>query len=198
MKANYHQYSCDTNDRRMIHVYLTILSILFAYLLFWISENTKLIIPWWLDAPAIFGFYGILYFGFKKALWKLNFFRLIFFIKTPNWNGEYMCSLRTSFDDFSDEKQIKIKIIQDWDTIIIRLETENSVSNSISGSFSLKDSLMPEFTYEYLNEPNTTAPETMNIHNGMAKIRIDNKLLKGDFFSGRGRKNYGTFNEIEG
>ena len=198
MKANYHQYSCDTNDRRMIHVYLTILSILFAYLLFWITENTKLKIPWWLDAPAIFGFYGLLYFWFKKALWKLNFFRIIFFIKTPNWNGDYNCALRTSFDEFSTEKQIKIKIIQDWDTIIVRLETENSVSNSISGSFSLKDSFMPEFTYEYLNEPNTMAPETMNMHNGMAKIRIENKLLKGDFFSGRGRKNYGTFNETEG
>ncbi|NLD46638.1 MAG: hypothetical protein GX660_05495 [Clostridiaceae bacterium] len=197
MKGKFHQYSADTNDRRLIHVYFTIASVLFAYLLNWITQNTSLKIPWWLDAPAIFGFYGLIYLLFNNVLWKMRVIRLLFQIKTPDWNGDYKCVLRTSFDNFQSEKDLTIKITQNWDSILIQIKTNSSVSNSLSGSFSINDSSSPQFTYEYINKPNNDAPFSMNIHYGMANIWIDSGLLKGEFFNGRGRNNYGTFQEIK-
>ena len=62
MKGKFHQYSGDSADRRLVDVYLTIVAILFSYLLYWLSKNTCLTIPWWFDAPAIFGFYGLIFY----------------------------------------------------------------------------------------------------------------------------------------
>jgi len=197
MKGKFHQYSGDSSDRRLIHVYLTIMAVLFSYLLYWISKNFTLSIPWWFDAPAIFGFYGFLYVWFKKVLWKNRTIRFLLSIKTPNWNGEYSCILKTSYDDFESEKQVLIKIIQDWDLILVKVESENSTSNSLAGSFSLNETAVPKFTYEYYNKPHNSAPGTMNIHYGMASIYIVSGKLKGEFFNGRGRNNYGVFNEAE-
>lgn len=197
MKGKFHQYSGDSVDRRLIHVYLTIIAIVFSYLLYWLSENTPLNIPWWFDAPAIFGFYGLLYLWFKKYLWKQKIIRFIFNIKTPNWNGVYSCILKTSYDNFESEKLISVKIIQDWDSIIVQIETENSISNSLSGSFSIDETANSKFTYEYMNKPKNHAPDTMNIHYGMASISKDSEILSGEFFNGRGRNNYGIFKGIE-
>ena len=197
MKGKFHQYSGDSSDRRLIHVYLTIIAILFSYLLYWLSKNTCLVIPWWFDAPAIFGFYGLIYFWFKKVLWRNKTARLLFNIKTPNWNGDYSCILKTSYDNFESEKPVSLKLIQDWDSIIVQIETENSISNSLSGSFSLDETVFSKFTYEYINKPKNHAPETMNIHYGMASIWMDSGKLNGEFFNGRGRNNYGIIEESE-
>ena len=67
----------------------------------------------------------------------------------------------------------------------------------ISGSFSNDNTTFPQFTYEYMNQPKNHAPESMNIHYGMASIWIDAKTLKGEFFNGRGRNNFGYFTESD-
>jgi len=196
MKDKFHRYSADSPDRRLIHVYITILSVLFAYGLYWFAKKDWFSIPWWFDAPAIFGFYGLLYLWFKKSLWRKKLIRCIFHIKTPDWNGEYKCWLETSYDNFSTKKEIVVKIIQDWDSILVLTETEYSISNSLSGSFSLNETANPQFTYEYLNKPKNTALDTMNIHCGMASIGVGSNKLTGEFFNGRGRNNYGIFEEL--
>ena len=193
MKAKLHRYSSDTDDRRYIHVYLTILSILLAYGLFWISKVSTIEIPWWFDAPSVFGFYGLLYILFAKVLWKKKFFRAIFRIKTPNWNGTYKCSLITSFDNFKSEKDLKVSITQDWDIILVQTETSQSKSVSLSASFAINDSTNFQLTYEYLNKPKNDADSSLNMHYGMAYIYFESKELKGEFFNGRGRNNFGTF-----
>ena len=197
MKGKFHQYSADTKDRRLVHVYFTILAVLFSYLLNWIAHNTFLKIPWWLDAPAIFGFYGLIYFLFNNMLWKIRTFRFLFRIKTPDWNGEYKCILRSSFDNFQSEKDLIVRITQNWETILIQTITNSSISNSLAGSFSINDSCLPQFTYEYINKPNNDANTSLNIHYGMASIIVESGLLKGEFFNGRGRNSYGTFQEMK-
>lgn len=193
MKGKLHHYSADTSDRRLVHVYLAVLSIILAYGLYCIFDKLQLTIAWWVDAPSVFGFYGIVYFLFNKYLWNRKFFKQIFFLKCPDWNGVYNCSIWTSYDNFQSKKDILIKIIQTWDSISVMTKTDTSHSTSLSGSFSIKDSVSPSFTYEYENQPNIDVPATMNIHKGMATLWFEGKKLKGDFFTGRGRNTFGKF-----
>lgn len=197
MKGRHHHYTCDTIDRRLVHVFLAILSILLAYLLNRLEMAYEFQIPWWVDAPAVFGFYGALYIVFKKRLWKKKFIRTIFFIETPNWNGTYECSLQSSHDNFETKTAATLTIKQDWDSMLILLKTETSKSESLSGSFSMKDLIEPVLTYEYMNYPNPDASSDMQIHHGMASIRLDQKKLQGDYFNGRGRNRFGKFNQVD-
>jgi hypothetical protein len=193
MKAKKHPYSADTNDRRLVHVYFAITGILLSYCIYLICETLRCTIPWWIDAPAILGFYGTIYIIFKKWLWNNSFFKFLLSLKTPDWNGTYNCILKTSFDNFHDEKKIDIIIVQDWDTISITSRTNLSKSNSISGSFSIDNAIYPVFTYEYINQPDNDAPSSMQIHIGMTSIWFENGELIGEFFTGRGRVTYGKF-----
>lgn len=193
MKNRMHHYSADTNDRRMVNVYLAIMGIICSFALYWFCKNMKLEIPWWLDAPATIGFYGSIYYMFKIRYWKNPLLRKLFFIKTPNWNGYYECVLKTSYDNFQNGKILKISIIQDWDTISILAETDHSQSSSMSGCFLIKDCVFPAFTYEYLNQPKYDAPKSLHIHRGITSISIENSLLKGEFYTGRDRVTYGMF-----
>jgi hypothetical protein len=196
MKGKTHFYSTDTNERRLTSVYLVIICILLAYHAN--STLTKLgsSLPWWIGVPGIIGFYGAIYYMFREWLWKLSFIRFIFRIKAPNWNGNYSCILKTSYDRFTQETKFNVKIRQDWDSICILTETDFSYSTSLSGSFSIKNTINPVLTYEFLNQPKNPSPDTMNIHRGMAAIWFDDGKLQGDFFTGRGRNTHGYFTQI--
>ena len=188
-----HHYSADTNDRRMINVYLALMGISCAYLLYWSCRYVKFEIPWWLDAPATIGFYSGLYWLFKIKFWKNKIIRKILSIKTPDWNGNYECILKTSYDNFLSKKILNLNIVQDWDAISVVVETDHSKSSSISGCFSIKDCVSPTFTYEYLNQPNQDAPGSLHTHKGFTSLSIDNNILKGEFYTGRDRVTYGKF-----
>lgn len=195
MKDKLHQYSSDSKERHLVHVYLAVISILLSYLLYLGTQCTGLTIPWWIDAPSIFGFYGICFVLFKKILWKLKLVRFLFSISTPDWNGTYICYLKSSFDNFESEKEVKIRIIQNWDMILIQLTSENSKSNSQSGSFLTNETITPQFTYEYLNQPFNDCVTTMNMHHGVASIWFEGNQICGEFFNGRGRNNFGLFKQ---
>jgi hypothetical protein len=193
MKNKMHHYSADTNDRRKVNVYLALMGILCSYSLYWFCKYIKFEIPWWLDAPATFGFYSGFYCLFKIRYWENTILRKIFFIKTPNWNGYYECVLKTSYDNFQNEKILNFKIVQDWDTISVVAETDHSQSSSVSGCFLIKDCVSPTLTYEYLNQPKHDAPGSLHIHRGIASLSIEKNILKGEFYTGRDRVTYGKF-----
>lgn len=197
MKHKMHHYSADTKDRRMVHVYLAMLGIACSFTLYWFCKYIEFEIPWWLDAPATIGFYGGLYYLFKIKCWENLIIRKLFFIKTPDWNGCYECVLKSSYDNFQNSKILKVSIAQDWDTILIMVETDHSQSSSISGCFLIKDCVSSSFTYEYINEPKNDAPNYLHTHRGIASISIEKGVLKGEFYTGRDRVTYGTFESIE-
>jgi hypothetical protein len=195
MKGNMHFYSTDTNERRLSSVYLVIICILLAYHADFLLTKFNFPLPWWLGVPGIMGFYGAIYYLFREYLWKNKFIRFVFRIKTPNWNGNYSCILRTSYDRFAQETKFTVRIKQNWDSICILTETDFSFSTSLSGSFSIKNTINPTITYEYLNQPKNASPDTMNIHRGMASIWFENGKINGDFFTGRGRNTHGYFTQ---
>lgn len=193
MKGKKHFYTSDAIIRGKIHLYLGIVSVGFAYL-FGLFCQSYFSPPWWLDTPAIFGFYGILYELFQKRLWTLSWVRKILAIKTPNLNGEYKGILTSSYDNFSKSTNINITIHQTWNRVCISLKGKHSTSTSNSASFHVAENITPILTYHYTNYPLSDAVETMAIHNGMCSIEIlDSEILEGEFFTGRGRGTFGKF-----
>lgn len=188
-----HYYNSDHPERRMIHVYLAILGILSSYSLFWLTNKYAIQIAWWVDAPAVFGFYGIFYWMFSNYLWKNPILRGLGVVKTPNWNGEYTGKLHTSFDDFEKDINFKIIICQEWDKIQLTASTETSTSYSVIASFLIQDCIEPILSYTYQSEPQSDADQTMNMHFGMGKMKKEGTNLKGEYFNGRGRNTWGSF-----
>ena len=193
MLGKKHYYTSDHSERRMVHVYLATVGILSSYGLFWCTQELSIPIPWWFDAPAIFGFYGLLYLIFSKYLWKITFSRRLMMIETPDWNGDYSGFLKSSYDNFTKEYPFKLKICQDWDKIQITTSTGTSTSQSATASFIIHDCVVPTLSYTYLNEPQAESIQTMNIHLGQAKISLEGDTLKGEYFNGRGRSTWGYF-----
>jgi len=197
MKGKLHSYSCDTKDRHLVHIYLILISIAFAYLIRAIFNLIDIQFPWWIGLPGIFTIYGALYHGFRTIFWKWDIIRFVFFIKTPNINGIYSGVIRSSFDNFQSEKNADIVIQQFWDKALIELKTDTSYSYSKSCSITIIDKPTPTISYIYQNEPKSGSVETMVIHYGMCMFEVNNNKIDGEFFTGRGRVTHGTIEALK-
>lgn len=187
-----HSYSTDSNERMSFTFYIAIISILSAWFLPKLIVKTGLSIPWWFDAPAVMGFYGIYYKLFDNYLWKL--LARIGLIRTPNFNGTWNGYFLSSYDGHTVQKSAIIEVKQSWTKICVVFKNGTSRSKSISTSVITDNAEGHVLNYEYQNEPNYNAETTMQIHRGFTRLILsrDAKELEGEYYTGRGRLNYGT------
>jgi hypothetical protein len=187
-----HPYSIDTEERKYVLFLIAIIGVLFAWGFYKLLGYYNILLPWWVESPSVFAFYGILYLVFDKWLWKIaKRFKLI---KTPDINGEWKGILRSSFDELADEKSATLRIFQTWTRIRIVQETDQSISHSESASIVAETPEGPHINYQYMNEPKPDAANTMNIHRGTCRlsyVKKENKLI-GEYYSGRDRQNFGS------
>lgn len=188
-----HAYATDASERKSIPVWLAFLAVVAALLLNFILKSMKLEVPWWIDAPSVMGFYGLIYQWFDKSLWCQKF-QFISFSSIPNLKGTWVGVIHSSYNGGTDVPGIILYIRQTWTGINIRLVTQTSSSYSIMAAVNTHDSSEPSLKYEYLNEPSALSVDTMNAHRGTANLQLspDGKELQGDYFTGRGRQNLGT------
>jgi predicted pore-forming effector associated with SMODS systems len=192
-----HPYTSDSIDNRPnIQLYLFILSILFAWGLGWAQQKAHFSIPWWLDAPAVLGFYGILFKAFDDHLWRFKGVRILCGVKTPNLNGQWQGYVSSSFDSHGQKYDASLDIRQTWTRIKITLKTANSSSQSQTAMMNLNDPSEMHLSYEFLNEPKVGAAPTLHTHRGTAHLTVktinSKTVLEGDYYTGRGRGNQGT------
>jgi hypothetical protein len=188
-----HHYGTDSNERKYIPLLLAGLAIAtalgFSRFLLWVH----LTVPWWLDAPSTMGFYGLFYVWFDKKLWRIGLLRRLGLVKVPILDGHWQGVVRSSYDNHSREHQVEVQVKQTWTRISIRLESGSSRSHTTLAHI---DIFSPEgivLSYQYQNDPAPGAVDTMQIHHGTARLRvIDENTLEGDYYSGRGRQNYGS------
>ena len=147
---------------------------------------------WWLGAPSFAGFYSVLYWLFDRYVWKLGLLGKLDLIQIPNLNGRWVGEVESSYSKGGGGHQVSVLILQRWSKIVIRLETEHSRSRSITASLKTNDLPNPELTYQYVNEPKSTAPDTMAMHRGTATLELTGTNLVGDYYTGRGRGEVGT------
>jgi len=183
-----HSYSIDSEERPTVYLILAILSILTTWVI-----KTKLNFPWWAEDPSIFGIFGLLYIFFDRHLWKWRVFKSIGLVKTPNYNGKWKGHIKSSFDEFKQEIEVELTILQHWTSIDISFETETSKGRSEIAGIKIGDLNYSELTYTYFNEPIVSADLNMNIHKGTSTLCFikNNSHAKGDYYTGRGRNHYG-------
>ncbi len=132
---------------------------------------------------------------YNNHLWKFWPFSSLQWFDIPNLNGTWVVTIKSSYNEFGDPNRANAIIRQTASKIGILLDTDTSSSYSISASIirtERHDSF--ELIYEYINKPKPDAKETMNIHAGSVWLRIFENLqrLEGEYYSGRGRQNFGS------
>lgn len=188
-----HQYSIDTKERTNITAYLALMSVIVTFILQKLLGVLE-VHYWWFPAPSAITIFWALHFLFSSRLWKCSVLRAVNLVKTPDISGTWQAKISTSHDDHEKKIDGELRIIQNWKTIEFALETGESSSRSHSAHLCFTHPQDVIIHYEYLNDPKTGTPETMNIHHGTASLRLSNngKTLKGDYYAGRGRGTLGT------
>lgn len=188
-----HSYATDASERESTPVWLAFFSVAAALALSSALKFTQLEVPWWIDAPSVMGFYGLIYQWFDKYLWYQKF-KFIAFSSIPNLQGTWVGAIHSSYGGGTDVPDVILYIRQTWTQLSIRVATHNSSSYSIMAAVNTYESSEPCLKYEYMNEPSALSVHTMNTHRGTANLQLspDGNELTGDYFTGRGRQNLGT------
>jgi hypothetical protein len=181
----------------MVPFWLAVLSVLLAYGLYAVLTKLKLLPPWWLDIPSVFGMYGILLGVFDRWAWRNPAFRWLRLVKVPDLQGAWHGTVGSSFTDEGGERATReaiIQITQTWSQMSVAFDTDLSSSRSqIAGILLCCGPPNPLLTYDYLNEPKPNAPDTMHAHRGTVRLDLLDKwkTLDGQYYTGRDRITYG-------
>ena len=188
-----HPYATDSAERKLIPLYLAAASITAAFLL---HKTLEGVIPWWIDAPSVAGFYALFYLVFDRWLWRLPFLHSSGLLRVPNLNGRWNGYVTSSFDGHATNHDAYLEIHQTWTELSVCLRTDRSQSRSLIGTITTQNPTAGTLGYEYINEPKANAVPNMQIHRGTARLNLttldDRWVLEGEYYSGRGRQSFGT------
>jgi hypothetical protein len=187
-----HGYSTDSSERRVVPLLLALLSIASAWVSSRLLAAAHLSVPWWLDAPSILAFYGLLYGLFERFLWRSRLAHKLGLVRIPNLMGRWRGYLITSFDGHAKRHGLVIYIFQSWTQISVFLTTTTSMSRSCAAVIQVDDPEGVTLIYQYQNQPLADAMKTMHMHYGTAMLRLsDGDCLAGDYYAGRDRRTFG-------
>ncbi|WP_182405055.1 hypothetical protein [Psychrobacter sp. GP33] len=139
----------------------------------------------------------VVHFLCEKWLWKMNlYFKRL---KHTNISGQWSCDGVSSFQNDDMIKQdIKWKgtvlILQSWANVKIRLETEHSVSNSISATIVYDESNEYKLLYSYENRPKNLNHAGLRIHRGFGELTVnkDDESAIFKYYNVEGRETIAT------
>jgi hypothetical protein len=206
-----HTYSADNDKRPTVYGFLGFVS---YFLVLGIGWATSLLAS---GLPAITG--GTISWGlafaalstvFSRYGWKTPFARSTGASKVPDFSGEWVGYIKTSYEGHIDEEALhesndpdaemqrvaaRLHIDQTWRKISIHLSTANSESDSTGATVLTKEGRWPSLTYQYENEPNVDSNDSMRLHDGTADLSLkqngEQDVLEGFYYTGPGRENYG-------
>jgi hypothetical protein len=188
-----HPYTVEDGERRRVHIILGFLSVFLTLALARVTKALAFEMPWWVDSPSVVGFYGLTYALFDRVLWRWRPLRGHGLSSMPVLEGTWSATITSSFDGHQNVHRGVTRIRQTWTHILISLETGSSTSRSIAACASFSADQYPLVWYLFQNTPRAGATITMEAHVGAATMRVkDDALLEEEYFSGRGRTNYGT------
>jgi SMODS-associating 2TM, beta-strand rich effector domain len=120
-------------------LYMVGASILLAWPLNRTLRLTDIVVPWWVDAPSVVGFYGIIYTLFDKRGWRYPAVRLLGFVDIPDLNGAWFGTVRPSGGEHASEHPATVEITQTWRDLCMSLRTPNSSSRSSIAAVTVGD-----------------------------------------------------------
>ena len=145
-----HSYGLERRSR--VAMLLGIASVALA--LFWgrLQVMLGLAIPWWLDSPSIFGFYGLIMWVLDRWMWRIPAISRA--LSVPDLQGTWVGSARSSHDEFASAHNIRVVIRQTWTGILVVLEANGSTSRSFAAQVSDgTGSEAYQVSYQYMNHP---------------------------------------------
>jgi len=186
-----HAYATDARDRDFMQPFLAVPAVVAALVLHWIIATLKFTVPFWVDAPSVMTFYGVLRALYDRYLWHLRIFSVPL-SEVPDLRGTWAGELHSDFGGDTIVPGV-LRVQQTWSKMVVRLQTEHSSSCSESATLNTDKSSHDGLSYAYLNEPRQLSVGTMEAHRGSARLRLtaDGDTLEGDYFTGRGRRNIG-------
>lgn len=113
----------------------------------------------------------------------------------PSLAGKWQGTINYSWNDKENSKDIHLTIHQTFLWIQIIIETDESKSRSICGSFDIEKMRgRQHLIYSYLNEPNATVRDRSQIHYGTAMLEFNDSgdTLNGTYWTDR--KSVGDMN----
>ena len=129
---------------------------------------------------------------FDRYVWRLWLLRKLPLNHPPDLRGKWVGEVESSYSQGDCPRPVSVVIVQRWSKMVVRLETEQSISHSIAASLRTIDPPYPELTYQYVNKPRANAPDTMAMHRGTATLELIGPGLEGEYYTDRGRGEVGT------
>jgi hypothetical protein len=189
-----HPYQVDDDIKRRVFILSGILAIVSARLLSLGVDYLPFKLPWWIEIPSVLGFFGLYIWIYDRYLWKIWPFRKLIWFQTPDLNGEWSVTIKSSYAGFEETTQARGTIRQTASNMCVALQTDQSSSYSIYSVLTRTERLNTfELIYHYINQPKADAVDTMSIHQGTAWLQISDNFqsMDGEYYSGRGRQHFG-------
>src|SRR5215216_2543191 len=123
-----HAYATDAPDRRVAPIVIGAIAILMAWALSGILDITGISPPWWIDTPAVLGFYWPLWRIYDRWGWRWRLGPFAF-SAIRDFSGTWSGMVTSSYEPATDV-EATLTIVQRWLLILITLETQWSRSHS--------------------------------------------------------------------
>jgi hypothetical protein len=194
MAGNMHPYQIDEEIRIRVFIISAFLAVGAARILNLAIQALPFSIPWWVETPSVLGFFGLFVWLFDSYFWKIKFIQQMEWFYIPNLNGVWETEIKSSYTDFDKSVQARTIIRQTASKISISLETDTSSSHSIHAALMRTERVNKfELAYNYINTPKADSLSSMSIHHGTVWLQISDtgQILDGEYYSGRGRQNFG-------
>lgn len=147
--------------------------------------------------PSSFTIYGILFFTFAQALWKLRPLHWLGIVSAPDISGTWKGDLRSSHSGLSKPHPIKLTVHQTWTTILLTVDSDRSLSRSTMARFSIVSPNELDLRWEYQAETKDPGNVQFN-HRGVTRLILQksgSRVLSkatGDYYTQHGRDTNGT------
>src|SRR5260370_1168151 len=92
-----HAYATDSGRGKLAVLMLAIASILLAWGFHELLIAIHLQAPWWLDTPAVLGFYGLLWKLYDQHIWRWRW-KSVRISDVPDLAGEWLGQVQSSFN----------------------------------------------------------------------------------------------------
>jgi hypothetical protein len=191
-----HAYATDAPDRRVAPIVIGAVAILMAWALSGVLDITGISPPWWIDTPAVLGFYWPLWRIYDRWGWRWRLGPFAFSV-IRDFSGTWSGMVTSSYEAATDV-EATLTIVQRWLSIVIMLETKWSRSHSTMAQISGEGSQEPGLRYVFRNQPRPLGASTLVAHQGIAYLRLseDGNELTGDYEAGMQRNTEGRMRFI--
>lgn len=187
-----HTYSSDAADRSWAPWALAGLSVAMTYGCTRALAAWNVLWPWWIENPSIMLFYGALSSLYNRVLWRRTVLG-IRFSQVPDLSGTWLATLQSSHNGGAHSNGC-VRIHQTWSKMLVEFEGATSRSVSRMAALNIEPGANQGLIYEYANDPQFAATDSMHAHRGVSVMRIspDGRCLQGEYFTGRDRQTHGS------